>query len=369
MMRLPQLYNRIIGIPFYQHHAGLFLFIFILLFGIVPGAQLISFHLTLITAMLEAPEFMAMVSMLWFLYGLKCLHFVMKTLQEQHNQFLYLSACLSRAMQLRALVMLQLFIYLPVLLYAVFVVLAGFSSGHVMAASYVILFNGLICLVCGVMYRRKLNRPGPVPRFFMWRFFSVNKAYPLFYISQLLSEMKVIFTVTKFFSAIIIIAFLNGYFIDSYDGRVVMLGFLISLTAHCVMIFEFRKFEESFLGFYRNLPVHPVMRWCHLAWLYLMILTPEWLIFASAIPDRVQPADLWWLPLFGTFLLLCFHCLLYKPPLNMERYLQWVFGIFAVLFFLMLYHLFLPAILLLAGGSLFYFFRWYHRFEPVNGQL
>ncbi|MEO6166456.1 MAG: hypothetical protein ABIO46_05625 [Chitinophagales bacterium] len=370
-MTVTQLFNRVIGIPFYQRHAGLFLFIFILMFGVIQGSQLISYHLTLMYAMLGSWVFMLVVSGIWLLYGLKCFQFTLKTLSEPPQQFLYTTSGLPKKIQFHSLFILQLFIYLPVLAYAFVVACVGFYSGQPAAALYVIAFNFAVCLFSTLLYKKKLNHPNPEQHFFLATLFRFpfRKPFPLFFISHLLNEMKVIFVVTKFFAAIIIIAFLNGFFIDTYDGRVVMLGFMAGLTAHCVLVFEFRKFEESLLGFYRNLPFTTLKRWWNFAIIYFIVLLPEWITFGSAFPDRLHMADIWWLPFFGTGMLLLYHCLLYKPPLDMERYLQWVFGISAVLFFLILYKVYLVIIILLLLLSLFFFFRWYYLFEQTEGQL
>ena len=370
-MTVTQLLNRVIGIPFYQRHAGLFLFIFILMFGVVQGSQLISYHLTLMYAMVGSWVFMMVVSGIWLLYGLKCFQFAIKTLSEPQQQFLYVTSGLRKKDLFTALFSVQLFIYLPVLVYSLLVAAVGFYSGQYAAALYVLAFNLMICLLSTLFYRKKLNHPNPEQLFFLATIFKIHfpKPFPLFFISQLLNEMKVIFVVTKFFSAVIIIAFLNGFFIDTYDGRVVMLGFMAGLTAHCVMVFEFRKFEESQLIFYRNLPVSTLKRWWNFAIIYFIVLIPEWIIFGSAFPGRLHMADAWWLPFFGTGMLLSYHCLLYKPPMDMERYLQWVFGIFAVLFFLILYQAYLLIIATLLLLSLFFFFRWYYLFEHTEGEL
>ncbi|MEP7129416.1 MAG: hypothetical protein ABI729_11130 [Chitinophagales bacterium] len=371
MMQLSQLYNRVIGVPFYQRNAGLFLFIFIIMFGIIPGSLLLNYHLTLIYAMLGSWIFMLTVSGVWLLYALKCFQFIIKTIAEPRQQFLYITAALPKKNQFNALLLTQFFIYLPVLVYGCIVAVVGIFSGEFAAAAYVIAFHLIVCLLSVWYYVRKINRPDPAQTFFLHSVFRIRfkQPFPMFFISQLLNEMKVIFVVTKFFSAIIIIAFLNGFFIDTYDSRVVMLGFMAGLTAHCVMVFEFRKFEESMVGFYRNLPVITVQRWLNFAFIYFLILLPEWIIFGFAIPDRLHVGDTWWLPFFGTGMLITYHCLLYKPPLDMEKYLQWVFGLFAVFFFLLLYKLYLLIILMLLACSCYYFFRWYYRFEQTEGQL
>ncbi|MBA2407935.1 MAG: hypothetical protein H0V65_08095, partial [Chitinophagales bacterium] len=348
--------NRIISVTFYQRHAGLFLFIFIIMFGVVQGQQLLSYHLTLINAMLSSMLFMSVVCLIWTLYALKCIQFVLKTFSEPQHQFLYVFAALTRAQQFNTLFAAQLTIYLPVLIYSIIVVLVAFAGGNIYAGMFVLSYNLLLCLLSTSLYQRKLNNPDPEVRFFLDRFFQFQfkRPYALFFIAQLLNEMKVIFVVTKFFSAIIIIAFLKGFFIDTYDSRVVMLGFLAGLVAHCVLVFEFRKFEESYLSFYRNLPLSLFKRYLTYLTVYALILVPEWIIFIAGIPETVYPLDATWLPCFGIGFLLFLHCLLYKRGMDMDRYMPWVFAVTAVLFFLILYkaYLIISALLLLLS----YFF-------------
>ena len=371
MKPLPQLLNRVVGYSFYQRHAGLFLFTFILLFGVVQGDQLISYHLTLMYAMLGSWLFMLAVSVIWLLYALKCYQFTVKTFAEKQNQFLYILAALTPEMQLGALLVMQCFLYLPVLLYAIVLVSVGIYAGQFAMVAYVIVIHATLCLLSAFLYRFHLNHPARGETFFLHKLlsFPFRQTFPLFFLSQLLREMKVIFTVTKFFSAIIIIAFLNGFFLDNYDSRVVMLGFMAGLIAHSVMVFEFRKFEETMVGFYRNLPVSSLRRWSNFALVYTLVLLPEWVIFIFALPNRLAVTDALWLPFFGTGLLMTYHCLLYKPPLDMEKYLQWVFAIAAFIFFMLLYQLYFVIILFLGLLSLYYFRRWYYKFELTEGQL
>src|SRR5438067_4122637 len=81
--------TRVIGVQFYQRHAGLFLFIFILMFGVVHGEELWYYHLSLMYALLGSTIFMAVVASLWFLYAMKCAQFTLKILSDPQQQFLY----------------------------------------------------------------------------------------------------------------------------------------------------------------------------------------------------------------------------------------------------------------------------------------
>jgi len=368
MTRATKISSRVISIPFYQRHAGLFLFIFIIMFGVVQGQQLLSYHLRLIYAMLDSTPFMSVVCFIWFLYALKCIQFVLKTFSEPQHQFLYVLAALTKRRQFYSLFSTQLTVYLPVIIYSAIVAGVAFLSGKVYAGLFTLFFNLLVCILSTFIYQRKLNNPDPEVMFFLDHIirFQYKRPYALFFISQLFNEMKVIFVVTKFFSAIIIIAFLRGFFIETYDSRVVMLGFLAGLVAHCVMVFEFRKFEESYLGFYRNLPLSHIKRFLTYVMMYALVLLPEWIIFIAAIPDTLHPLDAAWLPFFGIGFLLLLHCLLYNRNINMDRYMPWVFAVTSVLFFLILYKVYLIINLLLLVLSVIFMTKWYYQFEPIE---
>jgi len=65
--------------PFYRQHAGLFTFLFIVLFGAVgrvDGAGLFDYHFSLIRSLLNNPFIFLMVLSLWLLYAKKCEQFV-----------------------------------------------------------------------------------------------------------------------------------------------------------------------------------------------------------------------------------------------------------------------------------------------------
>ena len=61
----------------------------------VHGNELWIYHLTLAYAILDSAPLLALVTGLWFLYSLKCMQFVLKSLGEPNNSFLHVLAGLS----------------------------------------------------------------------------------------------------------------------------------------------------------------------------------------------------------------------------------------------------------------------------------
>ena len=325
--------NRLITLPFYQQNSGLFFVIFLLLFGVVHGSEAIYYHLTLMYAMLGSPIFLGVVAIVWLFYAFKCIQFVNKSMTASENQFLYVLSCSSPRKQFILFFLLQLLLYAPVGLYSIIVVGVGVFSHQWVSSSFVIIYNLSLCILSTFFYIHKLKRPNSGYAFFLSNIIRIGvaKPFPLFFISHLMNEMKIIYVVTKLISALIIIAFLNGFFIDTYDSRVIFLGFLGGITAHSVLVFEFRKFEERFLGFYRNLPLSTIRRFFTFMLIYVIVLIPEWIIFSSAVGTKLKIEDALWLPGFGIGILLLIHCLLYLSFIDADKYLFWVFGIFILL--------------------------------------
>ncbi len=48
-------------VPFYKDHAGMLIFVFFLMFGVVEASQVVNYHLALIHAMLSSGIFLLIV--------------------------------------------------------------------------------------------------------------------------------------------------------------------------------------------------------------------------------------------------------------------------------------------------------------------
>src|ERR1700730_5977805 len=77
--------------PFYRQHAGLFVFLFTIMFGVVSvidGAKFTDYHFFLIQGMMRNAFFFLLVLLLWFLYTKKSEQFVINILMRPDYSFL-----------------------------------------------------------------------------------------------------------------------------------------------------------------------------------------------------------------------------------------------------------------------------------------
>src|SRR6201746_1856947 len=85
---LSELAHKVFIARFYTQNAGFFLFIFVMMFGIVQGGLLLRYHYQLIMGILEVPAALLVALGLWSLYLFKCMKFVSKTIIAPDGFFL-----------------------------------------------------------------------------------------------------------------------------------------------------------------------------------------------------------------------------------------------------------------------------------------
>jgi hypothetical protein len=363
--------NQLIIRQFYELNAGLFLFLFVLLFGIVPPSQLVYYHLTIIEGILAIPTFLLIVSGLWFFYNLKCLQFIWKQLNEPANEFVYVLNQFPPYIQFLSYLTIQIGVYSPVLIYGLAVAVVGFGQAKWLLASGIILFHWGLCGLNATAFYYKINHPNPEKSYFLlsylfnWR---SPKTFPILIIEFVFNDLKLMWGLIKAFDLLIMSGFLYFFASETYDARIIFMGFLVGLIANCVLVFQIRRFENTFLLFSRNLPWSLPKRFADWGLVYSLILAPEFLFLLNQIPQSLHWQDFMAIVLFGNGLLLGFHSLLYRLGEDMDSYLRWVFGGFIAVYFLVLFGLYGVV----AGLSLFWayqsFRKHYYRFEKLENE-
>jgi hypothetical protein len=127
--------NKTLVRSFYLQHAGFFLFLFIVFFGIVAPSQQLAYHYALIRGILEAPVFLALVAFTWLLYAGKVVQFVFRVLDSREGLFVCRLRSLPPVRCLRLLLRIQHRLFLPVSGYALIIVGVAIHRGAWVIAS------------------------------------------------------------------------------------------------------------------------------------------------------------------------------------------------------------------------------------------
>ncbi len=340
---LTHVLTRIFVNGFYQAHAGLFLFFFLFMIGAVDPAQALNYHKTLMLALVSSPVMLLLVFAVWLLYALKSVHYVMGQINAPTQQFLYYSAIsFSKQAQFKSWFAVQAAIFLPVTLYGLLAVGVGLSNHYYILPLLIVLYLLLLTVLGAWLYTVSLNRlitgsKGPV-----WLQWSSGLKKPLFslYIYHILHRLKLPFIITKALSWLIITSIFWLFADVKHDARVAGMAVLAIGIAHAVLVFEHQKFEQVYLTWVRNFPLSFRKRYVFAALTYSLLLLPEaaWLLSRFNLLLAVN------LFLIALSMLMLLHALLSYIGLNMDRYLQWLMGLFIVLFWVMMFKLTWPLI-------------------------
>jgi hypothetical protein len=351
---------KIFAFGFYQVHAPILFFAFFILVGCVPGDMLISYHESLMMAMCSSSVMLAVVAAGWLLYIFKSWHYVSVQLLAPQKQFLFYSSnALNRYQQLKSWGYTQAVILAPVIIYATMAVCVGVGHHYYLLPAVIILFLAGMVWASALIYTRVVNRlvDGSSQSFLLKLSSKWRKPYFSLYIYHVFDKLKVQYFVTKALSWLIVSGVFYLFADVKNDTRLAGIAILAVITAHVVLIFEARRFEETRLSFSRNLPFSRLRLFLNFAGVYFFMLIPEcvWLF------TRFNPLMAVELLLAGLSVAMLFHSLLYWFGLNMDKYIQWIMGLFIVLFWVIMFRLLWALIPLNLGVAyLFFYFNYYN---------
>lgn len=363
---------RIFTTRFYAQNTGFFFLLFYLLFGVVQGGQLISYHYGLLLGIVSNTGGLLLALVLWLLYNLKCTWYVLATLNNKEYAFLYQTiGGIAGVRQRRIWSGVHTGIYAPVLIYCSLAIVVALMKQYYVAAIILVIFNLLMCYSPVWIYTYLIKHPGAVFFYHKWQQWlhrHFRKPLPLFYLYELATNRTRSLLLLKILSCVVLLATFNLMKGNDYDVRALLTGMLIATLLHTIVVFDHRHFEDQFLAFTRTLPIPLRKRYFALGITYGLLLLPE----SGLLVIHTLAYNSWhWLVLmiFGVSVLLMFRCLLYFPRLDQDKYLRWVFLLFCVLLFMILGHLYVWAILALQCAAFTLFSVRYYRYEPQYEQV
>ncbi|PYF72405.1 hypothetical protein [Pedobacter nutrimenti] len=349
-----KLLTKTLSREFYIQHAGLFLFLFYLLFGTVEASQLLNYHKALLLAIASSPLLLTGCFLLWILYALKCQLFIGNKKNLPAYAFMQLLPAAAKKRQLLVWLQLYALLLLPVLIYAVLLLGLAWCYGYYYTVLSVALFMPVLLMCLSWFSRRKsiysfLDRqplfriPLPVFRkpFILW---------PVVYVFQ---KQPLMLLVCKVLSFVLFKAMLWMFADVGNDIRVVLFGLLAAILSHNVLISVLVSQDAATLSFNRSLPVSAIRTLGRQLSVLVLLFLPELLFFSL----KVQ-FNLWAIfqgLLFGLSGLFFFRMLFFALQ-HPEDGLKFLLFFFILSSLAILSGLILPYSLILASASVFYFF-------------
>jgi hypothetical protein len=340
--------------PFYRQNAALFLFLFLLFFGVVAPSMQLDYHYALIRGVLASPIALGVVLFVWLLYVLKCINWVTAILGSPDHSFLNLLSQLDNRRRFLLLLGVQIILCLPISSYALAITGVALYKGYPITAMAVQLYILFLCLAGAWRYQYRLEHPGSNPgRWTRWMrvpALAGRKGKPLpywsFFIRYLFQDGKALLLGLKLAGCAVLYLLLKDRAPDYYDIRMPFLLYTMVLFGHGVLIYRCRTMEEKMLSFYRGLPVSLGQRWVQYCLLYFLVLMPEMLTLSWLTPIAIRWKDALGFMLSGYSLLLLLNSVLFVASLKMSDFLKLSLGIFGILYLGVLG----DAVIVLSGG-------------------
>jgi hypothetical protein len=354
--------------PFYRQHAGLFVFLFTIMFGVVSvidGAKFTDYHFFLIQGMMRNSFLFLLVLLLWFLYTKKSEQFVVNILMRPDYSFLNTLSLLDSKRLYRMLVWIQILLILPIILYAFIIFAAGFYMHEYIKCLLILLYIVLICLISARWYLFCIQNPGR-QAWTMSKLFSFKISetpYWSLFVRYIGIDKKLLFAGIKIYSCSVLYLMIVNQTRVEYDLRMIMIFFSMGILGHGLLVHQLRDMEETSLTFYRTIPISLLKRFVQYAILYFILLIPEIITIVFLTPRYLHFEDAVTLILISYSILLFLNSLLFIQFFRMKDYLKIILCIFFIEYFFVLSGTIALLSILLFISAVTMFFSRYYRFE------
>src|SRR4051794_4446296 len=138
---------------FYQRNAGLFLFLFVVLFGVVQYP--IAYHFKLMQGIVTSYITLLVAIITWILYACKCSALVFKSIAKE-RVWLYELQALDKKKLLLPLIIVQAMLFFPATVYILFTIGIGIYIKQYLAVIILALFLILIHILIVALYYQSL---------------------------------------------------------------------------------------------------------------------------------------------------------------------------------------------------------------------
>lgn len=347
---------------FFKAHAGFLFFLFATLIsycffiktlGKVSPDEATFFNLAITLTILSTPIMTVIFFLACIIYTLKSWQYITLQLQSVQNEFLYYSvAAASKSAQLKSWFIVQLRIFLPILIYAMYSVIVGIAYGYYLHSLFVIFFIILLTAASSWFYVHITNKLNQINNISVLIKLFKNWRKPFFtlYTFYVFNQSKIVFLITKISSWLLIMGIFRVFSDLKNDIRVPFLIMLMVIITHTVLIYNEYRFNTNYLSFSYNFPIRKTTLFFGFTINYFLLLLPEIMWFFT----HYNPLSALGMTLWGFSLVMLLRSFLYRTGLKIKSFIKAIFILFFFLHFVIMYQLawaILPISLILSYAT------------------
>ncbi len=351
---------------FYRENAGTFIFFFTVMFFIVSqqsGAGLYSYHFSLVKGMLSNTSFLLFILLAWILYARKCTAFVSAIIVKPEYSFLHIFNYQDKAKRLKLFFIVEAWLLMPVILYALFIIIVGWQLHYYTSVLIVIFYLLFLCCSAAALHVYQLDKLHknivlPIKKIKLLSLLTSH--YPVILIRFVMNKQKILWLGTKLFTCGVLYSLTKNNSLSDFDACFVFLFYNFGILANGIIIYRIREFEETYLMFYRGAPISLGKRLLQYSMVYFALLLPEFITVYLLAPAHLHYIDAINLTLCGYSLVLLMNSITFIQNFSMKQYLIMLLLIFCVQYlFLMTIGLTYLYLLFFIASTLFFISGYY----------
>jgi len=323
------IYIKTLAREFYKQHAGLFIFLFYMIFAAVEPGQILSFHLSLLIGISASPLILGIFLLLFTVYATKGFLFIRQQLRQDIYQFIYLSNAAQRKKQMISWLGLYVVVCMPMLIYAVMLfITATLQGNYITILALCIYVSGLLYLMARLTYQRINYQFTSIKIPFNIELPNIRKPYWTWSIYYLLKEQTMMMLMCKLLSLVLFKGIIWAFEGDVPDVRVYMIAILAAILSHTTLIATVLRYEKVNLSFVNSLPITGWIRLAQTVIFFALLLLPEFVLYS--VVSGLNPYIIITGIVFGISGLLLLRISLYFLKDDMDRYLKFIFSFFVI---------------------------------------
>ena len=325
---------RSISTEFYKDHIIPFFILGYLCFGFLE----IKDHISIAEGLLDE-RLMIEYYPIWIAYIAYIAYYTIHKIRRPLNQFLLNISLLNFYEKAATLLILQIVLMLPILVYGIFNVIIAVQINSFINVICISIFFILAMILNCLIVNQKICNP-----FKEFNNFSVTASYIKitkpswsFFLIYLMKEKSYMLLITKILSAVILIGFMQIFNVETPDARPLLISVLMMAWIHTTILFENFNFETIQMQNFNQLPVSVEKKFLKNLFVLSLLLLPEMLILLRFAPFQYSFQTKIIVLLFAVSLIIAAYSRLYVVQ-NQNKFNMELAKAFAIIFFTILFH-------------------------------
>lgn len=339
---------------FYKQRIGFFAVIAAIAFGVLTGRE----HTYIAETAIANLPFLGVICLFWLGYSLMVWSWIRHHLSLPEYRFIFSIRTVPFRERVRYFLQLGIYLQIPVLLYAAFILSIGLRKNAHYPVSILAVYVSALIVSTGLVIEWIIRNPVYKSNSLQRQILNFNRpvSFTFWILEWLLRERTLTLMITKVASSILIAATMLYYQTGEYDIRLPALGLSLATMLNAGLSTEIFFWQNRQWAWIRSLPVPSVQYIQSILKTHILLLIPELLLTWRYGFSSLYGVEIIQLNLLSVSLILGIHARIYWYNRQLEDLIRKLFWLYILLTFVILYKtnlLFIAIIVITLAGIIY----------------